>query len=199
MNVNGETTQARRARRHTKLFCTGIASCVFVFFVPSWFISLHGHSGPPFPIVNDRVTGAYNVSIWTDPDATDDQSAAGKFWVTVQPSARGVALPDSTTVNVSIKPLDRDGPQRSAGAGRLNGDVRRQFVALLMDHEGPYGVHVTITGPLGTTAVDSVTDATYDLRPRPILTVLFLAPFLLVGFVWGKLLIKRTMAARGGR
>jgi len=39
------------------------------------------HSGPPFPIVADRVAGTYRVSIWTDPDATDDGSAGGQFWV----------------------------------------------------------------------------------------------------------------------
>jgi hypothetical protein len=66
-----------------------------------------------------------------------------------------------------------------------------------MDHEGRYGVHVQIDGPLGTADVESQADATYDLRPRPILTLVFVAPFLLVGFVWGKLLITRTMAARG--
>ena len=198
MNVNGESTKTQKTRRYTKLFWKSLASCVFAIFVPSWFLSVEAHSGPPFPIVNDHVVGAYSVSIWTDPDATDDQTAAGKFWVTVQPAARGTTLPESTQVHVSVTPLDRAGPQRSATAGRINGDVRRQFAALLMDHEGPYRVHVTIDGALGTSDVDADTDATYDLRPRPILTVLFIAPFLLVGFVWGKLLIKRKMAARGG-
>jgi len=75
--------------------------------------------------------------------------------------------------------------------------TERQFAALLMDHEGRYGVHVKIDGPLGTADVESQADATYDLRPRPILTLVFVAPFLLVGFVWGKLLITRTMTARG--
>lgn len=179
----------------------GFSSCVFVVFVifaSSW-LTLEAHSGPPFPIVNDHVFGAYSVSVWTDPDATDDQTAAGKFWVTVQPASRGTALPESTQVHVSVTPLDRAGQQRSVSAERLSGDVRRQFAALLLDHEGPYGVHVTIDGPLGRANVDATTDATYDLRPRPMLTVLFVAPFVLVGFVWGKLLIKRKMAVRGGR
>jgi hypothetical protein len=170
-----------------------------VLFVPSWFLSVNAHSGPPFPIVSDRVVGAYTVSIWTDPDATDDQSAAGKFWVTMRPTAKGTLLPESTQVRVSVTPLDRPGSPRAAIAERVHGDVRRQFAALLMDHEGRYGVHVTIDGGLGTANVDAETDATYDLRPRPILTVVFIAPFVLVGFVWGKLLIKRKMAARGGR
>ena len=26
------------------------------------------HSGPPFPIVSNQTSGAYTVSVWTDPD-----------------------------------------------------------------------------------------------------------------------------------
>jgi hypothetical protein len=163
----------------------------FVFFVTSWLGALQAHSGPPFPIVADQVVGRYTVSVWTDPDVTDDQTAAGRFWVTLQPGA--------TRVDVSITPLDRPGDARSAPAGPVNGDTRRQFVALLMDHEGRYGVHVAIDGAAGNAVVDAYTDATYDLRPRPILTVLFVLPFLLAGFVWGKLLIKRRMHAKGGK
>ena len=67
-----------------------------------------------------------------------------------------------------------------------------------MDHEGPFGVRVTVDGPLGTADVDVFTDATYDLRPRPILMIVFVMPFVLAGLVWGKLLIRRRMHARGG-
>jgi hypothetical protein len=198
--MTNEATEAQRSQS----FCQKRFSVVSV---PLWLCTsiviaacellLQAHSGPPFPIVQDRVIGAYRVSIWTDPDATDDQTAAGKFWVTVQPAARGAAVPESTAVQVSITPADRAGAERTAHAERLHADVQRQFAALVMDHEGRYGVHVKIDGPLGVADVESETDATYDLRPRPILTLLFVAPFLLVGFVWGKLLITRTMAARG--
>ncbi|HET9833619.1 MAG TPA: hypothetical protein VFP91_17985 [Vicinamibacterales bacterium] len=174
-----------------------MASCVFVLFVSSWFLSVEAHSGPPFPILEDRIAGAYKVSIWADPDATDDQTAAGKFWITLQPAARDTKIPATTAAQVSITPLDRSGAERSGRAEPLNGDVQRQYVAVLMDHEGRYGVRLKIEGPLGAADVRTETDATYDLRPRPILTLLFVAPFLLVGFVWGKLLITRKMAAQG--
>jgi hypothetical protein len=52
---------------------------------------------------------------------------------------------------------------------------------------------------LGPGALDAHADATYDLRPRPALIAVFLLPFVLVGILWGKLLIKRRMHARGGR
>jgi hypothetical protein len=174
-----------------------VASCVFVLFASSWFLSVEAHSGPPFPILEDRIAGAYKLSIWADPDATDDQTAAGKFWITLQAAARDTKIPATTAAQLSITPLDRSGAERSGRAEPLNGDVERQYVAVLMDHEGRYGVRVKIEGPLGTADVRTETDATYDLRPRPILTLLFVAPFLLVGFVWGKLLITRKMAAQG--
>jgi hypothetical protein len=163
--------------------------------------SLRAHSGPPFPIVSDRVAGAYRIAIWTDPDATDDQSAAGKFWVMLQParSDGDRAIPPGTRVEVTIRPLDRPGMARSGRAEPVNRDVTRQFVALVMDHEGPFGVRVALDGPLGRADVDASTDATYDLRPRPMLMVVFVMPFLLVGLLWGKLLIRRRMHARGGQ
>ena len=151
--------------------------------------ALQAHSGPPFPIVTDKVVGAYTVSVWTDPDATDDQSAAGRFWVTLKPAADDVL--------VSIKPTDRAGVERSGLAQSVNGDKQRRFVALLMDHEGPYAVHVAISGGRGAVELDAMTDATYDLRPRPILIVIFVMPFVLIGFLWGKLLMKRRIHKRG--
>lgn len=172
----------------------------FVSLVSSWLTLIviaacqcvvEAHSGPPFPIVSDKVVGAYKVSVWTDPDATDDQSAAGRFWVTLEPAADHVV--------VSVKPTDRGGAERSARAEPVNGDAQRQFVALLLDHEGPYAVHVSIAGARGMADLDSMIDATYDLRPRPILIVLFVMPFVLIGFLWGKLLMKRRTQRRGER
>jgi hypothetical protein len=191
-----EATKA--AKRLSWLMAAGVASIVVALNSPT----LQAHSGPPFPIVSDQVSGAYQVSIWTDPDATDDRSAAGKFWVTLQavdPARAGRTIPVGTRVDVVITPLDRNDGEVSARAEPINGEAARQFVALVMDHEGPFGVRVTIDGTLGRAQVQASTDATYDLRPRPILIVIFVLPFLLVGFVWGKLLIKRRMLRPGGR
>ena len=51
----------------------------------------------------------------------------------------------------------------------MNGSASRQFVALLLDHEGPFAVQVTVDGPLGRADVETKVDATYDLRPAPLL------------------------------
>jgi hypothetical protein len=157
--------------------------------------TLHAHSGPPFPIVTDRIVGAYEISIWTDPDVTDDRSPQGKFWVTLRKADKR-PVPPATRVQMTIKALDRPGEPVAGAAEPVPQNPAQYFVALLMDHEGPFSVHVAVDGALGKADVDSMTDATYDLRPRPILTLLFLAPFVLAGLVWGKLLLKRRKLKR---
>jgi hypothetical protein len=73
----------------------------------------------------------------------------------------------------------------------IDRDPSRRFVALLMDHEGPYRVRLAIDGPRGHVDIDTAVDATYDLRPARWLIAVFLVPFLLVGFLWVKLLLRR--------
>jgi hypothetical protein len=198
--TEAQRTQSSFLQRRSSAISAPLWLRTLIFF-PLASVVLHAHSGPPFPIVSDRVAGAYQISIWADPDATDDRSAAGKFWVMLQP-ARPVgtnrSMPPGTHIDVTIRPLDRQGGEQVGRAEPINAEVARQFVALVMDHEGPFGVRVTVDGPLGTADVDAFTDATYDLRPRPILMIVFVMPFVLAGLVWGKLLIRRRMHARGG-
>ena len=106
------------------------------------------------------------------------------------------AIPAATQASVAIRPLDREGPTREGRAEPVNNSVTRQFVALLMDHEGPFGVRVAVDGPLGRAAVDSQVDATYDLRPAPGLIALYLVPFVLVGGLWVKVLLRRRQRRR---
>jgi hypothetical protein len=157
---------------------------------------LGAHSGPPFPIVSSQIAGAYDIAIWTDPDATDDAVAAGQFWVVLKPHG-AAAIPDGTRVTVAIRALDRPAAELTAAAAPVDGLVTRQFAALRMDHEGRFAVRVAVDGPLGPAQVTSQVDATYDLRPPPVLFVIYLAPFVVLGLVWVKLLRRRRALARG--
>lgn len=157
-------------------------------------IPLVAHSGPPFPILSNVHAGAYEISVWTDPDATDDGSAGGQFWVVVQPADKSAALPPETRAHVAIRPLDRPGSELKGQAAPVAREMSRHFVALVMDHEGRYRVRASIEGPLGSAAVEAEVDATYDLRPAPFMMAIYLIPFLLVGFLWLKLLIRRRQA-----
>jgi hypothetical protein len=156
--------------------------------------TLHAHDGPPFPILSNQTAGPYVVSIWTDPDTTDDGSAGGQFWVTLARAGVAGDIPDQTRATVAIKAARRAGPEIVGIASPVRGNVGNQFAALAMDHEGRFAVRVTVEGPLGAATVDAEVDATYDLRPAPYLLVLYLVPFVLVGVLWGQLLLRRRMA-----
>jgi hypothetical protein len=149
------------------------------------------HSGPPFPIVTDAVHGPYTISIWTDPDATDDGTPGGQFWIVIEASTQGRTVPPDTRATVSIQGLERQRAALRASAAPVRGDVTNQFAALVMDHEGPYAVHVGLSGSLGEASIESKVDATYDLRPPPYMLIWYLMPFLLVGFLWSRLLLRR--------
>jgi hypothetical protein len=148
------------------------------------------HAGPPFAIVSNRATGPYIVSVWTDPDSTEDGSAGGRFWVTT--NAR---LPADTHIHVSIRPLDRPGRTETARAEPVAGDPSNRLAALVMDHEGRFYVRVSIEGPLGPASVEAEVQATYDERPPPAMIAIYLLPFGLVGFLWVKLLLRRRRRA----
>lgn len=152
------------------------------------------HSGPPYPIVTERAIGSYVVSVWTDPDATDDGSRGGQFWVVLH---EGAGRPDAATtrVEIAVKPSDREGAWQRADGTAVNGDPARRFVALPMDHEGPYAVAVAVTSPSGRASLDAAVQATYDARPSPYLIVVYLLPFVLIGGLWVKLMIARRRGA----
>jgi len=161
------------------------------------------HSGPPFPIVSTQVHGPYSISIWTDPDATDNGVAAGQFWIIIEPATKDVAVAEGTRATVSVRPLDSTppaGPRASevamhATTEPVRGDVTNQFAVVTLDHEGAYAVHVDVDGPLGRAGVDSRIDATYDLRPAPYMIAWYLGPFVLAGLLWTRLLLRRRALA----
>lgn len=159
--------------------------------------AVHAHDGPPFPIVSNQIAGAYRVSVWTDPDATDDGSLGGQFWVMIDPAAPGARLPQDVRARVSIRPLDRQGPGLDAPAEPVGGDRSRQYAELLMDHEGLFAVHVAIESSAGDATVESHVEATYDLRPPPVMLLVYLVPFLLAGGLWAKVLLRRRGLRRG--
>jgi hypothetical protein len=164
--------------------------------------SVFAHSGPPFPIVSTEARGPYAISIWTDPDATDNGVAAGQFWILIEPSAKRAPIPEGTHATVTVHPIDSTppaGPRASEPAMHattepVRGDVTNQFAVVTLDHEGPFAVHVDVDGPLGHSGVDSRIDATYDLRPAPYMIAWYLGPFILAGLLWTRLLLRRRAA-----
>jgi hypothetical protein len=156
-------------------------------------VTTYAHDGPPFPVLSDHAAGPYVISIWTDPDTTDDGSPGGQFWVRLHAAGTGAVIPDGTRVIVGIRPAGQPAEERTAAAAPLRGDATNQFAALTMDREGRFAVRVAIDGPLGAASVYAAVDATYDLRPPRSMLALYVAPFLLIGLLWGRLLMRRRL------
>jgi hypothetical protein len=156
--------------------------------------TMRAHDGPPFPIVSDRRAGAYVVSVWTDPDATDDGAAGGQFWVQLQLAEARGELPETTRATLSVRPADGTATVQTARTEPVRGDVTNQFAAVVMGHEGRFAVEIAIDGPAGGATVRADVDATYDLRPPPAMLALYALPFVLAGMLWIRLLVKRRNA-----
>ena len=152
------------------------------------------HDGPPYPIVSNQLFGAYRISVWTDPDTTDDGTAGGQFWVMLDPPRADARVPSDVTVVMTVRPLDRAGEPVTARAAPTGADPSRQFAALLMDHEGRFAVRVDVESAAGRASLDSEVQATYDLRPSRLTLVVYVLPFLLAGFLWMTLLVRRGRA-----
>ena len=152
------------------------------------------HDGPPYPIISNQLLGAYRISVWTDPDTTDDGTPGGQFWVMIDPADAGRSLSRDVRAQVTLRPLDRAGAAVSGQTTPVDDNPSRQFVALLMDHEGRFAVRVEVEGATGRASADAEVLATYDSRPSRLVLGLYLVPFLLVGFLWTTLLIRRRRA-----
>jgi hypothetical protein len=152
---------------------------------------LFAHNGPPFPVITDRTVGNYIVSLWADPDTSDDGDADGRFWVVVKPAANGDPLPADTVVRISIGPADRSEEIRTQTAAPDERESSRRTASFVIDREGKYDVKATLAGPLGPAEIETTIDAAYAERPGPVLLAVYPMPFLLIGFLWLKLLLRR--------
>jgi hypothetical protein len=154
------------------------------------------HDGPPFPIVSDHRAGAYQIDVWTDPDATDDGTPGGQFWVLLEGGENGSPVPGGTTVDVSIRASGTDGEWQTRRAEPVDGRAARQFAGLVMNHEGRFDVRVEVAGPLGPATSTAWVNATYDLRPPAAMLIVYLLPFVAMGVLWTRLLLRRRWAMK---
>jgi hypothetical protein len=151
------------------------------------------HSGPAYPVVTDQQSGPYRISIWTDPDTTDDGTAGGRFWVVV---TNGDTSPPASRIRIVATPGNGSQKTTSVDVTNPGRDGHTYYGAVSMDHEGPYHIDVRVEGPAGPASVRTNVDATYDLRPSPFTAALYLLPFILVGLLWMRLLLQRARASK---
>ena len=145
-------------------------------------VSLHAHAGPPFPILVDRPVGPWKVSVWTDPDI-----GTGVVFVIVDgPSEPGA-------VRVSAQPVDGGLPEATYKTERQGRpEDARYFTEVKFDHGGMWRLRATLDGG-GSVAAE--VEATPDGVLGPWEIGLYLLPFLAVGFLWIKAVLRRRSAS----
>ncbi len=143
------------------------------------------HNGPPFPIISDKRVGPCVISLWTLPDI-----GIGTFWVIAEPPPGGHVPPD-LSVKFAIQPLDNRIPERVFQGVRDNSNAQVQFkVEVPFDRQEWVCVHVFLTSREGNS------DALANVEITPVGLgrwdlLLYLLPFLGVGFLWFRALTRR--------
>ncbi|HVR96798.1 MAG TPA: hypothetical protein VMW27_09300 [Thermoanaerobaculia bacterium] len=146
------------------------------------------HEGPPFPILVDRQVGQDLVSVWTDPDI-----GTGTFFVILEPpEGKEDRLPAITSVRIGVQPasgrlpeaLYEAEPQRVRYGARYYSEVK-------FDQGGDWRVRVLLGGSAGGGELTAEVEPTPDGTLGPFELGLYLMPFLAVGFLWLKAVLRR--------
>lgn len=146
----------------------------------------YAHEGPPFPILVDQHVGSMLVSIWADPDI-----GTGTFFVVLEPVEKGGTLPDDLSIKIGVTPVSgrldevfyEAAPQRVRHGARYLAEVH-------FDQGEWWDVRIVLDGSEGGELYTRV-EATPDGTIGPISLIVYLLPFLAVGFLWLKAVLRR--------
>ena len=134
------------------------------------------HDGPPFPVAVDQPLAGQNISIWADPDV-----GIGTFYVYVEPASAAEALlpvtihavPDDprwSEAETELVPADPEAPYQLIG--EVPFEARGMWKVEFAPGSGePFELEIEVTPP-------------GSLGPIDILWFAF--PFLAIGFLWVK-------------
>lgn len=144
------------------------------------------HQGPPFPILMDQRAGPWVVSVWADPDI-----GTGTFFVVLEPP-EGRELPAGTSVRIAVRPVSGRLPEAVHPAGpqpARHGE--RHFAEVPFDQGGRWRVRILLEGPQGKSTLSAEVEPTPDGTLGPGELALYLLPFLAVGGLWLKAVLRR--------
>jgi hypothetical protein len=149
------------------------------------------HYGPPFPILVDRPTGPYVVSVWADPNI-----GTGTFFVILE-APKGKRLPAVARVRIGVRPVSgrlpevlyETEPQRTRQGARY-------YTAVQFDQGGMWHVRCLVDGVAGGGELGADVEATPAGILGPLGSLIYLVPFLGVGGLWLKAVMFRRKAPR---
>jgi hypothetical protein len=158
-----------------------LASLLSMFCAPN----AAAHNGPPFPIITDQRVGPYVISLWTHPDL-----GTGTFFVMIDPPPGGT-VPKDLKVQIAVQPASGRLAEAvySAWLEDLRGQVEYK-TEVQFDQQENWKVRLILTSSAGGGEAFSQVVPTpagfgrWDL-------LLFLLPFLGVGFLWATAITKR--------
>lgn len=138
------------------------------------------HIGPPYPIMQDRKIGPLSVDVWSNPDV-----GTGSFYVILNPK-QIASVPSDIKVRVIVQPMSKRLPEAAYGAWREKLRDRVEFKTIVpFDKEEMWHIRVLIS----SARVNGETDVDVPVTPTllgRLNLLLFLLPFLGVGFLWFK-------------
>lgn len=166
---------------------------IFVFFSLCFCVPARAHIGPPYPIMQNRTVGPFNVEVWSNPDV-----GTGSFYVIVDPpKGSGLTVPADMKVQVAVQPVSKRLPVAVYGAWREKLLDHVEFKALVpFDQEEMWHVHITFSSSTANGAADTDVPVTPALLGRWDLLI-FLLPFAGIGVLWFKAAtVKRNRGRR---
>jgi len=164
----------------TLLACL-LAGLLLMFCAPNAV----AHNGPPFPIITDQRVGPYIISLWTHPDL-----GVGTFFVMVDPVPGGT-VPKDLKIQIGVQPASSRLAEVVYSAWPL--DLRGQVeykTEVQFDQQENWKVRLILASSAGGG------EATSQVVPTPAGfgrwdLLLYLLPFLGVGFLWVTAITKR--------
>jgi hypothetical protein len=165
-----------------------IAWFAFCIGVPAW-----AHIGPPYPIMQNRKVGPFNVEVWSNPDV-----GTGSFYIVIDPpKGSGLKVPADMKVQVAVQPVSKRLPVATYDAWRDKLLDHVEFKAdVPFDKEETWHIHIAFSSATANCAADTDVSVTPTLLGRWDL-LLFLLPFAGVGILWFK--AASVVRARGRR
>jgi hypothetical protein len=143
------------------------------------------HEGPPYPILVDKMIGPCLVSVWADPDV-----GIGTYFIILEPS-RGAKLPEDVTVEIGVQPVSGRLAEARYKAERENLRSRVQFKAEIpFDAQERWLTRILLKSSQGDGEATVEVEVTPPGYGRWDL-LLYLFPFLGVGFLWLKAFLRR--------
>ncbi len=165
-----------------------LAFFVLCFCVPAW-----AHIGPPYPIMQNRKVGPFNVEVWSNPDV-----GTGSFYVIVDPpKGSALTVPADMKVQVAVQPESKRLPAAVYSAWREKLLDHVEFKTLVpFDKEETWHVQITFSSSTANGEADTDVPVTPTLLGRWNL-LLFLLPFVGIGVLWFKAVtVKRSRGRR---